>query len=184
MEQGDFFKETMKFIADRTLGKLAKGLRMLGYDTVYYRGDDFHQLIHIARQEGRILVTRNTKLALRRPKDHIITLTENHPSRQLEELIRKGKLSFNDEVPFTRCIPCNGPLEDIPRDQAEGKVPDFIFHQQKDFFHCRRCDKIYWQGSHLGNMQKRVKELLHIKSENRNSGEASRRDQFETISND
>lgn len=159
----------MKFLADRTLGKLAKELRMLGYDTLYYRGDDIHQLIHMARQEGRVILTRNTKLALRRPKDPILTLTEDKPSRQLKEVIQKGGLSLSEDLFCTRCLLCNEQIETISRDQAEAKVPDFVFHQQKDFFRCPRCNRIYWQGSHLGNMQKRIKELMLIKSEVRNS---------------
>ncbi len=149
----------MKFITDRTLGKLAKALRMLGYDTLYFQSEDFHQLIHLARQEGRIILTRNTKLALRRPQDRILTLTEDRPSQQVKELIKKGYLSLSEESFFTRCLLCNVPLEEIPRNQAEGKVPDFIFHQHKFFYRCHRCDRIYWPGSHLENMQKRVKEL-------------------------
>ena len=152
----------MKFIADRTLGKLAKELRMLGYDTLYYRQEDIHQFIHIARQEERIIMTRNTKLALRRPKDRIITITEDNPSRQLKEVIQKGRLSLDEESLFTRCLLCNMLLDNIPREKAAGKVPDFIFHQQKDFSRCPQCERIYWQGSHLENMQKKMHELFQI----------------------
>jgi len=159
------------------LGKLAKGLRMLGYDTLYYRGEDFYQLIQLARQEERILLTRDTKLALRRPKDRIITITEDHPSRQLKEVVQKGGLSLGEEILYTRCLLCNDTIDAIPREEAEGKVPDFIFSQQRDFYRCPKCRRIYWQGSHLGNMLKRVKELFHNKSEARNT-------KLETISND
>lgn len=150
----------MKFIADRTLGKLAKGLRMLGYDTLYYRGEDIHQLIHLARDEDRVILTRDTKLALRRPKDRIVTITEDLPSRQLKEIIQKATLSLNEEILYTRCLLCNDPIDPVPRKEAEGKVPDFIFMQQKDFYRCPKCVRIYWQGSHLDNMQKKVKELI------------------------
>ena len=150
----------MKFIADRMLGKLAKGLRMLGYDTLYYQGGDIHQLIHLARQEERILVTRDTKLALRRPKDRIITITENHPSRQLKEVVQKGTLSLDEKKLYTRCLLCNDPIDAISREEAEGKVPDFIFSQQRDFYRCPKCGRIYWQGSHLGNMAKKVEDLI------------------------
>jgi len=167
----------MKFIADRMLGKLVKELRMLGYDTVYFRGKDFHQFIHLVRQEDRIILTRDTKLGARRPQDRILTIMENDPSCQLKEVIQKVCLSLDEEILYTRCLLCNELIEAISLDQAEGKVPDFIFHQQKNFFRCPQCNRIYWQGSHLSNMKKRVKELLHIKSEARNS-------KFETILND
>ena len=58
---------TMKFLADRMLGKLVKELRMLGYDTVYYRGEGTYPLIKLAREEGRVILTRSTKLIPKRP---------------------------------------------------------------------------------------------------------------------
>ncbi len=115
------------------LGKLAKGLRMLGYDTFYYRGEDIHQLIHLARQEERILLTRDTKLALRRPKDRIITITEDHPSRQLKEVVQKGTLSLDEEKLYTRCLLCNDPIDAIPREEAEGKSPGLHLLSEERF---------------------------------------------------
>lgn len=149
----------MKFLVDRTLGKLAKGLRMLGYDTLSYPGQDFHQLLHLARNEHRIILTRNTKLARGRPADPIILITEDRPSRQIEEVAQKCRLALDDEKFFSRCLLCNEQIVEIPRSEAEGKVPDFIFAQQKDFYRCPQCRRIYWHGSHLNHMQKKVDEL-------------------------
>ncbi len=152
----------MKFIVDRTLGKLAKGLRMLGYDTLYYRSEDLHLLLHLAREENRVILTRDTKLAKRRPNDRIITIIEDIPSRQLEEVTQKAPLSLDEEIFFSRCLLCNELLDEIPRKEAEGKVPDFIFNQQKDFHRCPKCQRIYWQGSHLDHMIKKVEELQRM----------------------
>ncbi len=149
----------MKFLADCMLGKLAKELRMLGYDTIYYRGEDTHQLIQWARQEGRAILTRNTRLIQKRPEDRIIRLKEDHPRLQLMELIQKGHISFNIKKLFSRCLLCNALVVEIPREEAEGKVPDFIFYQQKTFYSCPQCKRIYWQGSHQENMQKKVEAL-------------------------
>jgi uncharacterized protein with PIN domain len=149
----------MKFLVDRMLGKLVKGLRMLGYDTIYYRGEDPHQIIQLARQEGRVVLTRNTKLIPKRPSDRIIRVMEDNPFLQLKELIQKQHISLNNENLFSRCLLCNVLIDEIPRGEAEGKVPEFIFYQQKTFFRCPQCQKIYWQGSHQGNMQKKVEEL-------------------------
>ena len=150
----------MKFLVDRMLGKLAKDLRMLGYDTIYYRGQEAQQLLQLARQEGRVILTRNTKLIQKRSEDQIWRLTEDKPSLQLQELIQKRYLSLNEENLFFRCLLCNTLLDEIPREEAEGKVPDFIFHQKKDFFQCPTCQRIYWQGSHLEQMQKRIEGLF------------------------
>jgi uncharacterized protein with PIN domain len=149
----------MKFIADRMLGKLVKELRMLGYDTVYYRGENTYQLIRVAREDGRVILTRSTKLLPKRPEDRIIRVTEGKPALQLRELIQKGYVSLKEETFFSRCLLCNILLDAIPREEAEGKVPDFIFYQQIHFSRCPQCSRIYWQGSHPENMKKKIDEL-------------------------
>jgi uncharacterized protein with PIN domain len=149
----------MKFIVDRMLGKLAKGLRMLGYDTIYYRGEDFHQLIRSARQEDRVILTRNTKLISKSAEDRIIHIQEDNPSLQLSGLVQKGHISLDERNLFSRCLLCNVLLDAIPREEAEEKVPDFIFSHQNEFFRCPQCRRIYWPGSHQENMQRKVEEL-------------------------
>jgi len=149
----------MNFVTDRMLGKLAKELRMLGFDTVYYRGEDAYTLIKLAREEGRVILTRNTKLLPRTPKDRVVRITEDRPSLQLRELIQKGYISLNEENLLSRCLLCNVLLDDISRDEAEGKVPDFIFYQQKEFYRCPHCLRIYWHGSHQENMKRRIDKL-------------------------
>ncbi len=149
----------MNFIADRMLGKLAKELRMLGYDTIYYPGEDVYRLIKLAREEGRVILTRNSKLLPKTPEDHIIQITEDRPALQIRELLQRGCISLREENFFSRCLLCNVLLDDIPREEAEGKVPDFIFYQQKHFSRCPRCLRIYWQGSHQENMKRRIDKL-------------------------
>jgi hypothetical protein len=141
------------------LGKLAKELRMLGYDTIYYQGENTYPLIKWAREEGRVILTRNTKLIPKRPEDHIIRVMEDKPPLQLRELIQKKVISLNEKNLFSRCLLCNILLDEIPREEAEGKVPDFIFYQQREFFRCPQCLRIYWKGSHQDHMQKKVNEL-------------------------
>jgi uncharacterized protein with PIN domain len=150
----------MKFLVDCMLGKLAKELRMLGYDTVYYRGENAYQLIKLAREEGRVILTRNTKLIPKRPEDRIVRIMEDKPSLQLKELIQGRIISLNEENLFSRCLLCNILIDEITREEAKEKVPDFIFYQQKEFFRCPQCLRIYWQGSHQKNMGKKVDELF------------------------
>jgi uncharacterized protein with PIN domain len=149
----------MKFIVDRMLGKLAKQLRMLGYDALYYRGEDVYPLIRLGREEGRVIVTRNTKLVSRRPEDIILSITEDEPLLQLKELIQKANIEVDERKVCSRCLLCNALLDPISQKEVEGKVPDFIFHQHIEFFQCPQCQRIYWPGSHLENMQRRIKEL-------------------------
>jgi uncharacterized protein with PIN domain len=150
----------MKFLVDRMLGKLAKGLRMLGYDVVYYRGEDAYPMISLARREGRVILTRNTKLIPKRTEDRIIQVTENNPYLQLKELLQKRYVTLDEEKFFSRCLVCNALLDEIPRDEVEGEVPDFIFRQHKEFFRCPQCQRIYWPGTHQKNMQKKIEELF------------------------
>lgn len=154
------------------LGKLSKGLRMLGFDAFYYRGEDVYTLYALARQDGRIILTRNTKLIQKRPEDHIIKIAEDDPYLQLKEVIHKGSLSLNEAALFSRCLICNQIISALPREEVEGKVPDFIYIQKKDFSQCPQCKRVYWEGSHQENMTKRIKELFPGRSE------------AETISND
>ena len=150
----------MKFIADRMLGKLAKELRMLGYDTLYYRGEDAYSLIKLAREQSRTILTRTTHLLPKRPEDRITRVMEDRPSHQLRELIQRKVIMLKEQTLFSRCLLCNVPLDEILREEAEGKVPDFIFYQHKAFVRCPQCQRIYWPGSHQENMRKKVEELF------------------------
>jgi uncharacterized protein with PIN domain len=85
---------------------------------------------------------------------------EDKPPLQLRELIQKKVISLNEKNFFSRCLLCNILLVEIPREEAEGKVPDFIFYQQKEFFRCPQCLRIYWKGSHQDHMQKKINELI------------------------
>jgi uncharacterized protein with PIN domain len=152
----------MNFVADHMLGKLAKQLRMLGYDTIYHAGGDAYRLIKSAREEGRVILTRNTKLLPRTPEDHIVRITEDRPSLQMRELIQKGLISPHGGNLFSRCLLCNVLLSGVSREEVEGKVPDFIFYQQKEFYRCPQCQRIYWQGSHQENMVKRIEQLKNF----------------------
>ncbi len=158
----------MKFLVDRMLGKLAKGLRMVGYDAVYYQGQDLQQLIQWARCEERVILTRNTKLIPKRPEDRIVRVVDDHPSRQLRELIQTGLIALSREKLFSRCLLCNVSLTEIRRSDAEGKVPDFIYYSHDLFFQCPQCKRIYWKGSHQGNMQRRIEELFQAAGSNAN----------------
>ena len=151
--------QAMKFIADRMLGKLAKELRMLGYDVVYYRGENAYPLIKLAREEGRVILTRSTRFAPKRPEDRIVRIMEDRPSLQLRELIERKIITLLEEPPFSRCLVCNTLLHEILREEAEGMVPDFIFYQQRKFFRCPQCSRVYWQGSHQDHMKKRIERL-------------------------
>ena len=134
---------------------------MLGCDASYYRGEDDQHLIALARRESRVILTRNTKLIPRGSEDQIIRITEDDPSFQLKELFQNGCIILDQVKAFSRCLDCNGLLAAIQREEAEGKVPDFILYHQKEFFRCPQCRKIYWRGSHHQNMERWLKQLFN-----------------------
>jgi uncharacterized protein with PIN domain len=119
-----------RFIVDSTVGKLAKWMRSLGFDTTVFHGTDLHRLIQVASTEKRIILTRNRKLAV-------------DPRRVL-----------------SRCLLCNEPLVSIGESEAEGRVPEFVLHSQRTFHRCRACGRTYWEGTHPRNMKKRIDEIL------------------------
>lgn len=150
----------MKFLVDRMLGRLAKELRMLGYDTLYYQGSDLYQLFRLAREEERIILTRGSKLTPKRPEDQVVRIQEDHPWAQLKELIERGLISLHEKELFSRCLLCNSLLEEASRGEVEGFVPDFIYYQYENFFRCPQCQKVYWPGTHQERMNQRIKELF------------------------
>jgi uncharacterized protein len=152
----------MKFLADRMLGKLARELRMIGYDTLYYRGNDPHELMDMARQQGRTVLTRSPGHIPHRAEDPVVVVTEDDPLLQLKDLVRAGYVSLRREDAFSRCVVCNGFIHRVSRPEVEGHVPDFIFRNHEEFFQCPECHRIYWKGSHQERMQKRIDDLFGL----------------------
>jgi len=147
-----------KFLVDCMLGKLVKKLRMVGCDTVYYRGKDLHELIQLARQQERVILTRNTRLTSKMTETFVIRITEDNPALQLEQLLHQGIIALNEERLFSRCLLCNSRLDEVTREEAEGKVPDYIYQHHKEFYRCPQCHRLYWPGTHQERMKKRLEE--------------------------
>ena len=150
----------MKFIADVNLGKLAKELRMLGFDTTYYRGKDLHELIQLARRMQGVILTRNRGLISKSTEIQMILVSEDDPLLQLKGLLRRGIIAIHDVGLFTRCLLCNTRLEEIAREKAEGNVPDFIYQHHQAFYRCPQCHRLFWPGTHFEKMKKGLESLL------------------------
>lgn len=141
----------MKFVADAMLGRLAKWLRILGYDTGYLPASDAGSLLKVAREERRVILTRNRHLPPESRNFRILLIESDHWRQQLAEVLRAFRLRPG-QGRFRRCLICNQRLTALEKGQAEGKVPDFVFVHNESFFRCPRCDRIFWQGSHLSSM--------------------------------
>ena len=154
----------MRFAADRMLGKLAKWLRFLGYDTTY--SNDLSEDEYLAQvNEGRILLTRNTRLKRKVAQDQLVFIRDNDPKVQLQEVIGRLHLRPEPKRFFTRCTLCNEVL--VPTEGADvyGRVPDYVWTAHGRFSRCDRCGKLYWEGSHLERNRKEIMRLLEKKGD-------------------
>ena len=146
---------TPRFIADAMLGRLARWLRALGYDTLYMQGDD-HLIAARARAEGRILLTRDTELARRRGL-RVIHIGSQILDTQLTQVVQTfGTLA--QDTP-SRCMNCNGVLHSLTLEQARPLVPPYVAQTQRIFHQCSSCGRVYWQGTHWQGIQKLRKKI-------------------------
>jgi len=149
----------MKFLADAMLGRLAKWLRILGYDATYLSSSHPESLIREARAQGRVILTRNRQLASKSQGLRTLLIESDHWREQLAQVLRDCRLRPGKSR-FQRCVVCNRRLISLERGQVEGKVPDFVFAHFSDFFQCPQCGRIFWQGSHSSAMSRIADELL------------------------
>lgn len=144
----------MKFILDDMLGKLARWIRIMGYDAKYSNKTSDGELIKQARDEERILLTRDRLLA----KKYIVPsllIKEQDIQSQIKQVIKR--FSLNTKNIFTRCPACNGALEEIEKQRAYNNVPNIVFCRYDNFSICKSCGKYYWKGNHW----EKIKESLN-----------------------
>ena len=135
------------FAAEPTLGKLAKWLRILGFDTSYEPGFSTKKTMDSGRK-NRILLTRTERVRDGKLPQEFIFITPNIPFEQLREVIDTLGIIYTDTRPFSRCIRCNTRIQPVDKDSVRGDVPDFIWQTRDIFQICGRCRRIYWPGSH------------------------------------
>jgi hypothetical protein len=138
------------------LGTLAKWLRILGYDTRFDPDLDDHQLIRLARAEGRVLLTRDRELA-RRPGMHVLLVTSEHLEDQITQVL--VELGLKPDQAFSRCPVCNEPLAEMDVETARPRVPAYVAQTQETFRSCPKCRRIYWRGSHWYKMHDQLQRL-------------------------
>jgi uncharacterized protein with PIN domain len=153
----------VKFIADRNLGKLTKWLRILGYDTVFYRENIDREFLRAGAKEKRIVLTRRRDMAQRNFTGRMVIIYHDRVYDQLQELREKASLDLNPRNLFTICLECNQPLQTISKENTAEKVPPYVFQTQDTFLTCPECGKIYWPGTHKDNILRLIKDrnLFH-----------------------
>lgn len=146
-----------KFLVTKELGKLARWLRILGFDTSYFVSDSIGSLIIEALREDRIIVTKRRKKIDELKK--VVVINSNEVKMQLKEVMGKLDLVIEEEKMFIRCVLCNEVLKKINKEEVKNRVPEYVFKTHSEFMSCPKCKRIYWQGSHWGNIRNTLKEI-------------------------
>jgi len=149
----------MKFICDDMLGKLAKLLRALGFDTYFQKNIQDHQLLRKALEEERVVVTRDRKLVQVKTIPQYVLIWSDQPLAQLEELLQKLSVSLKKGNVFSRCMECNTILQKVEKENVKEKVYPYVYQTQENFWHCPTCNKIYWAGTHIQRMKEKLKKV-------------------------
>ena len=147
-----------RFVLDAHLGRLARQLRMLGFDSVYKPGISDEEIIDIAESENRIILTRDRALLKSKRVSHGYYIRSTQTRQQLEEIICKFDL-VNQFEPFTRCLVCNDLLEEVDSEDIKELVKEDTATIFSEFFRCSGCHKIYWEGSHYESMVSQIERL-------------------------
>jgi uncharacterized protein len=137
-----------RFVADVHLGKLARSLRLLGFDTLYSAQVDDAELIAISARDRRIVLTRDLGLLKRKTLTRGYRLRSTNPRLQVKEVVHAFSLE-KDLRPFTRCMSCNSQLRSVARPVLADGVPPRVFGRFRRFTFCPGCGRIYWRGTHF-----------------------------------
>jgi len=147
---------------DVNVGKLAKWLRIMGYDTLFNKGLGDDELIRIAMDEGRVLLTKDTRILRRRVaysgRLKLALIRDDDIKEQLRQVIQTLHLD-RDLKPFSRCLECNEPLLPRERDEVQDLVPPYVFQTQTQYMECPSCHRIYWRGTHWQRMKMELDQL-------------------------
>lgn len=147
-----------QFVLDVHLGRLARYLRLLGFDTRYDRSADDDGLVQVSRGEGRILLTRDREMLMRAAVDHGHFIRSDDPWRQILDVARRYDLAGWID-PFTRCLKCNDLIYPIDKAEIEHRLEPGTRRHFDRFWECRSCGNLYWRGSHYQRLRGLVAEI-------------------------
>jgi len=148
----------LRFMADEMLGKLAKWLRIMGYDTVYYTGGGDSALVQQALAEDRVILTRDSHLVKRKLARKALFIRSDHPLEQFRQVVNELRLDVQSKL-FTRCLVCNGELISVEKAYVQGKVPSYTYLTQDKFYECQGCERVYWPGTHKDSMLRMISDI-------------------------
>ena len=147
-----------RFLADAMLGRLARWLRLLGFDTAYDAAIADADLARRAFEEGRIVLTRDRALPDEWRLPRVLVLRSETPGEQLRELARVFPLRRAARL-FSRCSRCNAPLEEVAPAAVAARVPARVLARRPLFHRCRGCGRVYWAGSHVERIRRALDRI-------------------------
>ncbi|HUU28835.1 MAG TPA: Mut7-C RNAse domain-containing protein [archaeon] len=147
-----------KFILDVHLGKLARYLRMLGFDTLYENNYQDPEIVKIAEAEKRIVLTCDLELLKIKAVKQGLLIRSRNPVEQLTEVILHFNI-YQQIKPFYRCLVCNGIIIKVAKETIVNRLPPETKLYYDEFYQCTACDKVYWKGSHHLKMKDFINKL-------------------------
>ncbi len=148
----------IKFIVDVNLGKLAQKLRLLGFDTLFKNDYHDNDIVADSIKQKRIILTRDIGILKHSAVTHGYWLRNDDPKKQLTEVIDRLQLQ-NNFNPFSRCSACNSYLQPVSKSEIKDKIHADTHQSYKEFWQCKGCGKIYWEGSHYDRIVKWVENI-------------------------
>ncbi|MBU1190267.1 MAG: Mut7-C ubiquitin/RNAse domain-containing protein [Gammaproteobacteria bacterium] len=148
-----------RFIIDANLGRLARYLRLLGFDSLYR--NDYHdqEIADIAQRDRRIVLTRDRALLQHKSITHGYFVRSDKPREQVKEILARLDL-YNSAHPFTRCMRCNGEIENVDKESVDHQLQPKTRQFYDRFRRCKDCGQAYWRGSHFERMERLCEEFL------------------------
>lgn len=144
-----------RFVVDVHLGKLARHLRLLGFDTLHRNDWDDATIVRRSLDEARTILTRDVGLLKNAAVTHGHWVRATAPRAQLAEVVRAFDLS-GAMRPFTRCTVCNGELRPVAKDAVAERLPERVRARCTEFAQCGQCERIYWAGTHHERLRRLV----------------------------
>jgi uncharacterized protein with PIN domain len=149
----------IRFAAEGMLGRLAKMLRLLGYDTLYSPEVSTGELQKIARAGERVILTRGRAEKRFPGLANVFSIRSDNAPEQLREVVQQFDLDTRTDL-WTRCTLCNASIQKVEKQAIQSLVEPKVFEIYQEFFRCSGCGHVYWQGSHVERILKNLELIL------------------------
>ena len=156
----------IKFIVDNNVGKLAKWLRIMGYDALLVSEEDDSRMVKIALAENRVILTKDSQVMRRRlvtsGRLKAVLIKDDDIRAQLKQVVAALNLDYHFR-PFSICLECNRKLIEKNKEALQDLVPPYVFKTQEQYMECPSCHRLYWRGTHWQAMTRELDKLARAK---------------------